>query len=281
MIVCIAGIGLIGGSMAIDLRRSGFATKIVGVDPNSEHIKTALEKGIIDSEDTLDKALGVCDLIVLSCPVDAIAGMLTHVLDRVKGSTKVVTDTGSCKHYLGKLTKEHPARERYVSAHPMAGTEYSGPQAAMADLFRNKVSIICDKQACAPDALALTEKLYANLGSRLLYMDSLCHDQSAASVSHLSHLSSFALSLAVLQKEKDQEKILAMAGGGFVSTVRLAKSESSMWVPVFLQNADPNLEMLDTYIDQLLSFRKHISEGNARELQNMINKANKIKSIIP
>ncbi len=280
MKIAIVGIGLIGGSMALDLKKRGFATTVTGVDNNPQHANIALLSGLVDEIDTLDNAIDKSDLIILSTPIDSIKLLLPRVLDKISGTGKVVTDTGSTKAGLAKRVAAHPARKQYVAGHPMAGTEFSGPMAAMSRLFDYKSAIVCDKEKSDPNALKTVEMMYEKLQMKIIYMNSQEHDVSAAYVSHISHISSFALSLAVLEKEKNENKILSLASGGFASTVRLAKSSADMWVPVFEQNATNVLEVLDTYMEKLGQFREAIRNGNHEYITSLIEEANKIRKIL-
>jgi prephenate dehydrogenase len=280
MNVCIVGIGLIGGSLAIDLRNRGFAKHITGVDSNPHHATIAKHSKLVDDIDNLENAVEKSDLIILSTPIDAIKKMLPAILDMVTGTDKVITDMGSTKAGMSKLVENHPNRKHYVASHPMAGTEYSGPLAAISKLFDYKCAIICDKEKSSPQALKVIKKMLNVLNMKVIYMNPQEHDVSAAYVSHISHISSFALSLCVLEKEKDQKRILSLASGGFASTVRLAKSSAEMWTPVFDQNSTYVLEVLDTYIEKLKLFRKHIENKNHKEITNLIIEANKIQKVL-
>lgn len=272
--------GLIGGSMAIDLRKRGFASRIIGVESDRQHAAIATLGGLADEIDTLENAVERADLIVLATPVDAIETLLPSVLDLVGGTQKTVTDMGSTKAGLSRLVKHHPNRSHYVAAHPMAGTEFSGPLAAVSKLFDYKCAIVCDKEQSASFALRTVRKLFKALNMRVIHMNSEEHDMSAAYVSHISHISSFALSLCVLEKEKDKKRILSLAGGGFASTVRLAKSSAEMWVPVFQQNNTYVLEVLNTYIEKLELFREYIAKNQKEPVKELIREANKIQKIL-
>ncbi|MBW6498356.1 MAG: prephenate dehydrogenase [Bacteroidales bacterium] len=280
MIVCIAGLGLIGGSLAIDLRKRGFASSIIGVDNDPQHAAIAQLGGLVDETDTLENAVKRADFIILATPVDAIGKLLPQVLDQVGGTQKVVTDMGSTKAGMGRLVKKHANRRHYVASHPMAGTEFSGPLAAVSKLFDYKCALICDKEQSASFALKIVRKMYKVLNMKIIYMNSDEHDMSAAYVSHISHISSFALSLCVLEKEKDKKRILSLAGGGFASTVRLAKSSAEMWAPVFEQNSEYVIEVLNTYIDKLQLFKEHIEKNQRTEVNSLIREANKIQKIL-
>jgi len=280
MIVTIVGIGLIGGSMALDLKNRGFAKKIIGVDRNLNHQNVAILSKIVDEIDELEPAVKKADLIILATPIDVIQRLLPVVLNYTLGTQKVITDTGSTKAGICQLVKGHRNRAQYVASHPMAGTEYSGPMAAVSRLFDYKNVIICDKEESSKQALRIVKKMYDTLNMKLIFMNSKQHDVSAAYVSHMSHISSFVLSLAVLEKEKNEKRILNLASGGFASTVRLAKSSAEMWVPVFEQNSTYILEVIDTYMEKLQNFRNAIASNDDDKLKQLINQANHIQKIL-
>jgi prephenate dehydrogenase len=280
MTITIIGIGLIGGSMALDLKNRGFANKIIGVDNNLNHQNVALLSKIVDEVDLLESAVKKADLIIVATPIDAIQKFLPNVLDLSRGTSKVITDTGSTKAGICKLIENHPNRQQYVASHPMAGTEYSSPMAAVTRLFDYKNAIICDKEKSSKTALRLVKKMYDTLNMKLIYMNSKQHDVSAAYVSHMSHISSFVLSLAVLEKERNEKRILNLASGGFTSTVRLAKSSAEMWIPVFEQNSTYILEVIETYMDKLQAFKTAIQNNDNKKLKSLITKANHIQKIL-
>ncbi len=277
--LCVVGLGLIGGSLAIDLQRCAFASRVIGVDNNVTHQEEALKLGLVDEIMTLDEAVWLADLVVLAIPVNAIIQTLPKVLDLVSKDT-VVTDVGSTKFPIVDVIKSHPKRSRYVPSHPMAGTEYSGPSAALKNLFQEKVSIICDKENSDEQAVDLVERMYRALYMDLLYMGAKEHDVHAAYVSHISHISSFVLANTVLEKEKSTKAIFDLASGGFQSTVRLAKSSPAMWTPIFLQNSANLLEVLDTYIEQMQEFRDLIADGDREELRKRMEEANRIRKVL-
>jgi len=280
MTVTVIGIGLIGGSLMIDLRKRGFADKIIGVDTNVQHRNIALLCGLVDETDTLENAVGKSDLIILATPVNANCLMLPGILDLIDGTKKVVTDMGSTKCSIADISKNHPNRGRFVAAHPMAGTEYSGPLAAIGKLFDYKTVIICDRELSDPDALETVEKMMDMLNMRKVYMNSVDHDVHVAYISHISHITSFSLALSVLEKEQEEQNILALAGGGFESTVRLAKSNGDTWAPIFVENAEPILQVMDTYIKKMKMFRKMIAEKDINGLKSIMEEANKIRKIL-
>ena len=274
------GIGLIGGSMAIDLRKRGFADKIIGVDNNIQHQNIALLCGIVDETDTLENAIDKSDVIILSSPVDSNCLLLLQILDLIGGTSKVVTDMGSTKAGIAAISRNHSNRGRYVAAHPMAGTEYSGPMAAHSRLFDYKTAIICDPELSDTDALELVEEMLDILNMKKVLMKSSEHDVHVAYVSHISHITSFSLALCVLDKEHEAENILTLAGGGFESTVRLAKSNGDTWAPIFSENSGYILEVMDTYIEKMNIFRKLISEKDVKGLKVLMEEANKIQKIL-
>jgi prephenate dehydrogenase len=280
MKIAVIGIGLIGGSMMIDLRKRGFANQIIGVDTNLQHQNIATLCGLVDEIDTLESAIDRSDLIILCTPVDANCKMLPAILDRIDGTSKVVTDMGSTKGSISKVSENHPKRGRYVAAHPMAGTEYSGPLAAIGRLFDYKPAIICDPELCDHDALELVEKMLTTLNMRIVYMKSSDHDTHVAYVSHISHITSFSLALTVLDKEHEEQNILTLAGGGFESTVRLAKSNGDTWAPIFLENSKYILEVIDTYTEKMSQFRMLIAEKDLNGLKALMDEANKIRKIL-
>ncbi len=283
MKVGIVGLGLIGGSMAIDLKRRGFADEIIGVEADAVNAAAALKIGLVDRVAQLQDCIGESDLIVLAVPVGAAVRMLPMVLDRFSElgcGTKVVMDVCSTKEQLARAVKYHPCRRQYVASHPMAGTEYSGPWAAMPGLFDAHACIICDSEESAPKAVRMVESLYESLNMRTIYMNSSNHDVHTAYVSHISHVTSFALALTVLDKEKDEKHIFDLASGGFSSTVRLAKSSPDMWTPILSQNRENVLHVMDTYIEKMLAFRQAIDEGDEEAVRGLIEDANRIRRII-
>lgn len=280
MRIAIVGLGLIGGSMAIDLKRRGFADEIIGVESDHVNAEAALRIGLADRMASLEEAVAEADLTVLAIPVDAAVRILPQLLDAVRDTDKIVIDVCSVKEQLAKVAKYHPARARYVATHPMAGTEYSGPWAAMSGLFDSQACIIADSEESDPKAVRTVERLYSTLNMRTIHMNSSNHDVHTAYVSHISHITSFALALTVLAKEKDEKHIFDLASGGFSSTVRLAKSSADMWVPILNQNHDNVLQVIDTYIDKMKEFRTAIDEYDEKRIRGLIADANKIKRII-
>ncbi|MEY4053691.1 MAG: hypothetical protein RJA92_926 [Bacteroidota bacterium] len=278
MIVTIIGTGLIGGSMALTLKEKGFATKVIGVDASEQHLAQALALGIIDEAHALQDAVSLSDLIIIATPINAAENLLPQILDIA--TKQVVMDVGSTKNNICKIVSTHPKRGRFVATHPMWGTEYSGPEAAVKNAFTDKATVICSKEASDPDAATLVEQVYQTLGMHLLYMDAAAHDVHVAYISHISHITSFALANTVLEKEREEDAIFELASGGFESTVRLAKSNPSMWVPILMQNKENVLDVLNEHISQLRKFKASLEKENPDYLLELIEKANGIKRIL-
>jgi len=277
--IAIVGVGLIGGSLALQLHEKKISSKLIGVDTNEFHAQKALELELVDEVLPLDDAIRESDVIILAIPVDHMVALLPRVLDKVN-KTQVVIDLGSTKSELIRAVKGHPKRGRYVAAHPMWGTEYSGPQAAVRGAFEKVAVAICNAKESDNDALEWTKKMFRKIGMRLLEMDAEAHDLHAAYVSHISHITSFALANTVLEKEREEEAIFELASAGFESTVRLAKSNPAMWVPIFMQNKDNVLDVLNEHISQLKKFKSCLEKENPEYLLELIEHANKIRSII-
>lgn len=278
MQIGIIGIGLIGGSMAVDLKSRGFADRIVGVEQDPLHAAAAKGLGLVDAMVDYDECIATSDIIVVAVPVSAAIQMIPDILDKV--DKQVVTDVCSTKEKINDMVRYHPRRKNFVAAHPMAGTEYSGPWAALPGLFDGRAGIICNAEDSDIRAVELIKQMYDCLNMRIIFMRAAHHDVHTAYISHISHITSFALALTVLEKEKNEKNIFDLASGGFSSTVRLAKSNADMWAPIFSQNKDNVLTVLDTYIEKLQDFKQHIAEYDEEGVKELIHKANKIKRII-
>lgn len=278
MQVGVIGIGLIGGSMAIDLKKRKFADRVVGVESEQLHAAAAKEMGLVDDLVNLEDCIAESDIIVVATPVSAAIRLIPQILDKV--DKQIVTDVCSTKEKINEMVHYHPNRKNFVAAHPMAGPEYSGPWAALSGLFDGRAGIICNAEDSDIRAVELVKSMYDCLNMRMIYMRAAHHDVHTAYVSHISHISSFALALTVLEKEKNEKNIFDLASGGFSSTVRLAKSNADMWAPIFSQNKENVLTVLDTYIEKLQEFKKHISDYDEQGVRELIYKANKIKRII-
>ena len=274
----IIGLGLIGGSLARDLRKSKFVTELIGIDANETHAKQALEIGLVDRIEPLEEGVKNTDMVIIAIPVDKELEVLPKVLDTINSGTTVI-DMGSTKRVIINQVKNHKHRKNFVPAHPMSGTENSGPTAALEDLFREKIAILCDPSDSGPQHLALAEKMFQSLGMDLAYMSADEQDHSTAFVSHLPHAAAFALANAVQSKE-DRNIIFDLASGGFRSTVRLAKSSVSMWHPIFQQNRNYVVESLDVYIKHLIDFRDRLKNEEDDKLKELILNANKIRGIL-
>jgi len=278
MTITIIGTGLIGGSMALALKDLGIAEKVIGVDANKEHLIKALELGIIDESADMVEAVKQSDLVIVAIPVQSAEELLPLIMDHV--NTQVVMDVSSTKEPILNAIKHHPKRSRFVGTHPMWGTEYSGPEAAVRDAFTGKVTVISGKNESDKDAVEMVEGIYHKLGMRIIYMDPSAHDVHAAYVTHISHITSFALANTVLEKEKEESAIFDMASTGFESTVRLAKSNPAMWVQIFMQNRENILDVLNEHISQLRKFKSCLEKENEKYLTELIDNANKIRKIL-
>ncbi len=280
MNICIIGLGLLGGSTALGLKASSRRYRIVGVDVNRDHAAQALSIGIANKILPLEEGVQQAEVVILATPVNVIITLLPEVLDMIPEKT-VVIDLGSTKELICRQVDQHPRRGRFVAGHPIAGTEYSGPQAAFAQLLPGKQMILCQKQQSDADALEMAENLFKlKLKMRISYMSAADHDRHIAYVSHLSHISSFALSNTVLDQEKNEQSIFEMAGSGFSSTVRLAKSGPDMWAPIFTQNTQNISQALGAYIKNLQQFKEILDAQNEKKSRRWMQKANGIRRIL-
>lgn len=279
MKIGIIGTGLIGGSMALKLKEKGITNFIYGIDNDQQHINKALELNIIDEGTDLEQGVKNSDLIIIAIPVDAARKVLPGVLDLISDH-QTVMDAGSTKAGIVKAVKDHPKRSRFVAFHPMWGTENSGPQSAIADSFSGKAGVICNKEESAEDALQTVEKIVEALDMHMIYMNAEDHDIHTAYISHISHITSYALANTVLEKEREEETIFQLASSGFSSTVRLAKSHPEMWVPIFKQNKENVLDVLNEHISQLRKFKSALEKENYEYLEELITNANRIRGIL-
>lgn len=277
--VTIVGVGLISGSFALALKEKGFAKNIIGVSRTQASIDKAKALGIIDEALPMEEAVKKSDFIYVAIPVDVTVPVIAQIMDLINDE-QIVADAGSTKYALCKSLEDHPKRKRFVATHPMWGTEYSGPEAAVRDAFKGRSCVICEKEKSDRDAVDTIENIYKDLGMRIVYMNAENHDIHAAYVSHISHITSFALANTVLEKEKEGDAIFELAGGGFESTVRLAKSNPSMWAPIFMQNRENVLDVLNEHISQLRKFKASLEKENLDYLTELMVNANKIKKII-
>ena len=278
MNITVIGLGLIGGSMALALKEKGLAKKIIGVDNNLIHQHKALELGLVDEVLEMNEAIAFADVVIIAIPVNAAEKVLETILNTI--DRQVVMDVGSTKNAICAMAAGNKNGHRFVATHPMWGTEYSGPEAALRGAFENKAVIICNKENSATDAVMVVEKIYKTLGMHIVYMDAKAHDLHAAYVSHISHITSFALANTVLEKEREEDAIFELASAGFESTVRLAKSNPAMWVPIFMQNKENLLDVLNEHITQLRKFKSCLEKENYDYLLELIEHANGIKRIL-
>src|ERR1041384_4038186 len=277
--VTIVGVGLISGSFSLALKERALVKKVIGVSRTAASAQKAIELGLIDEVLPLEEAVKQADLIYVAIPVDATIGVMQQVMDMVTDK-QIVADAGSTKHALCAALDGHPMRSRFVATHPMWGTEYSGPEAAVRNAFAGRSCVICEKEKSEATALSTIEKIYRKLVRILVYMKADSHDMHTAYISHISHITSFALANTVLEKEKEDDTIFELAGGGFESTVRLAKSNPAMWVPIFKQNREHVLDVLNEHISQLRKFKACLEKENYAYLLELIEQANKIKRIL-
>jgi prephenate dehydrogenase len=277
--VTIVGVGLISGSFSLALKDRGLVRNVIGVSRTASSIEKALELGLIDEALPLEEAVKKSDLVYVAIPVDVTIPVMKQVMDLVT-DRQIVADAGSTKQALCESLANHPMRRRFVATHPMWGTEYSGPEAAVRDAFKGRTCVICEKEKSDPDAVEAMESLYGQMGMHMVYMDAGSHDMHAAYISHISHITSFALANTVLEKEKEESAIFDLAGGGFESTVRLAKSNPSMWLPIFIQNKEHVLDVLNEHITQLRKFKSCLEKENYGYLQELMENANKIRRIL-
>ena len=279
MNVCIIGLGLIGGSFALALKRHALAERIYGVDASPRNAEKALSLGLVDEVVEFDKATEVADIIAIATPVDTIPQLAIKLLNRLS-DTQIVMDMGSTKEELCELISQHPQRHRFVATHPMWGTEHSGPEAAVEGAFAGCNTVICEAECSDKEAVAEVEHIFKTIGMEIMYMSAAKHDTHAAYVSHISHITSFILATTVLEKERESDTILDLAGGGFESTVRLAKSSPEMWIPILMQNKYNILDVLREYIHQLEIFRKALEKDNDLELRQTLERANTLRKIL-
>lgn len=278
MNVFVIGIGLIGGSFALAVKQAKPEVTIYGVDANPAHLEKAKSLGLIDATATHEE-LHLADVVFVAIPVNALNTAIPKILDAVHDDA-VVIDAGSTKASLCKTVENHPKRRNFLAAHPIAGTEFSGPEAAIAGLYKYKTNIICEVEKTAFKLQEKALELFKAIDMRIRYMDPLAHDKHIAYVSHLSHISAFMLGKTVIEKEKNERDIFDMAGSGFESTVRLAKSSPAMWTPIFEENKENVLETLDEYISNLQEFRALIATDDFQEVYNTMENTNRIKEIL-
>ncbi|MBJ7880279.1 prephenate dehydrogenase [Gelidibacter salicanalis] len=276
--IYIIGVGLIGGSLALDIKKHDSSIKVFGIDHNDAHLEDALQLNVIDAKATYEE-LKHADLVILSIPVDAAVTEILKILELVSDDT-LVMDVGSTKAEICKAIDQHPKRRNFLATHPIAGTEFSGPKAAILGLYKNKTNIICEVEKTAFKLQERALQLFTDLGMRIRYMNPEAHDKHIAYVSHLSHISAFMLGKTVIDKEKNERDIFDMAGSGFASTVRLAKSSPEMWTPIFKQNKTNVLETLDEYINNLTKFRTLMHADDFEAIYSEMKDTNHIKEIL-
>lgn len=278
MNIHIIGIGLIGGSFALAIKEAIQDVTIFGIDNDPENLKKAKKLGLIDEISGFDQIQNA-EVVVVAVPVDVSADVIIKVLDNINDDA-LVFDAGSTKQAICEALSEHPRRRNFLAAHPIAGTEFSGPEAAISNLYENKTNIICEVEKTAFKLQERALVIFRKLNMRIRYMDPKSHDKHIAYVSHLSHISAFMLGKTVLEKEKNEKDIFDLAGSGFESTVRLAKSSPAMWSPIFKQNKENVLETLNEFIGNLTKFKDLIENDEFQEVYNEMQKTNHIKEVL-
>jgi prephenate dehydrogenase len=278
MKLTVIGIGLIGGSFSLALQKKKLVSRVYGVDSNLTHQQRALELGLVHEILPLKEAVAQSDIILVAVPVDATVKLLPEILDL--SDKQIVFDVGSTKASVLEAVSSHKNRKRFVATHPMWGTEHSGPDAAVQNAFHNKAVVICDAEESDTEAVNQIEYLYKKLGMHIVRMNGVDHDTHVAYVSHISHITSFALASTVLEKEREEDTIFELASGGFESTVRLAKSNADMWIPIFQQNRENVLDVLNEHISQLRKFKSCLEKENWTYLRELIAEANQIRKIL-
>ena len=276
--IFVIGVGLIGGSLCLDIKKIYPKVKVYGIDTSNENLDMAVKLNLIDYKSSLD-FLYKADLVLISTPVDVANKIIIDVLNNIN-SKSLVIDFGSTKTNICSTVDNHKKRRNYLASHPIAGTEFSGPNAAFSGLFNNKTMILCDTEKTDPNLLATAETIFRTMDMNIRYMDSFSHDKHIAYVSHLSHISSFMLGKTVMDKEKNENNIFDMAGSGFESTVRLAKSSPEMWTPILELNKENIVESLEEYIMNLNNFKNLLQNDKFGELKNQMTRTNYIKNIL-
>ena len=278
MNIGVIGLGLIGGSFALAAKEHLEDVVLYGADQNQAHLEEAIESGIVDqilSPELYPKM----DVMILAIPVNAASLLILNILDQINDNA-LLFDAGSTKASICKIVSLHPKRNQFLATHPIAGTEFSGPSAAFADLYVNQTQILCEAQKTRPDLLEWAVQFFRLMKMNIEEMDPQAHDQHIAYVSHISHISSFMLGKTVMEKEQDERTIFDMAGSGFASTVRLAKSSPEMWTPIFEQNSVNILEVLNEYIANLKEFKKLLENKNWSAMHEQMQEINAIKTIL-
>jgi prephenate dehydrogenase len=278
MNIFIIGTGLIGGSFALDIQQEYPDAVVYGIDHNPVHLKEAKELGVIHHESNFEE-LQLADIVFVTIPVDKALSVIPKVLDSIHDNALVI-DAGSTKECICEVVREHPKRRNFLASHPIAGTEFSGPKAALKGLYKQKTNIICEVEKTAFKLQEKALEIFNKIGMRIRYMDAVSHDKHIAYVSHLSHISSFMLGKTVIDKEKNERDIFDMAGSGFESTVRLAKSSPAMWTPIFEQNKANVIETLEEYIGNLQQFKKLMQENEFEKVFDEMESTNHIKNIL-
>ncbi|PUE64079.1 prephenate dehydrogenase [Arcobacter caeni] len=276
MNIGIIGLGLMGGSLAKAVKRYGIANKVYGFTNSEKNKKDILDLNLVDELVDLETLKKVSDVIILAIPVDAIIGMFPDFLDINENTT--IIDMGSTKEYIVKSIPKK-IRQNFIAAHPMTGTEKSGPKAAIDDLYEGKTVVFCDLEDNGNLHVNKAFKIFQAIGMRIVVMDSNQHDIHACFMSHLPHILSFSLANTVMSHE-DPKSIIALAAGGFKDMSRIAKSSPRMWGDIFKQNKKNLLASIDLFENQLQNAKKMLEEDNYELLEEWMKKANTLHEIL-
>jgi prephenate dehydrogenase len=278
MKIGIIGLGLIGSSLALKIDETYNDVYIYGEDISESNLDYAIENNIINNR-LRQNDYSKLDILFLAIPVDEILNVLDTILDKV-GDNTLVVDLGSTKKPICDIVSNNNNRSKFLAAHPIAGTEFSGPMSADISLFDKKTIILCETEKTENKLLSIAKELFFNIGMNIKEMKADEHDKHIAYVSHLSHITSFMLGKTVMDKEKDEGTIYDMAGSGFESTVRLGKSSPSMWAPIFYQNKTNIIDALDEYLKNIKNFKCLIETDNLSEMYKEMEEINGIKNIL-
>ena len=278
MNIAIIGLGLMGGSFALDVKSVISNSIIYGIDSSDLNLSNALELGLIDQAISYDDLFKM-DLVLIAVPVSHSLIIIPMVLDKINDDA-LAFDVGSTKETICEVLKNHPKRSNFLAAHPMAGTEFSGPKAAHKGLYLGKTNILCEFEKTNLKLREFALDIFDKLNMKIIYMDPKSHDVHIAYVSHLSHISSFMLGKTVIEKEKNEKNIFDLAGSGFESTVRLAKSLPETWTPIFLQNKNNLIIAIEEYVSNLNDLKKIIEKNDEQKLSSILNDTNRIKEIL-
>ena len=275
MNVAIVGLGLMGGSLALSLKKLDFIDEVVGSDHNIQHQKDAIKLNLV-SKIVEFKDVKKYDVVFLAIPVDGIIAALQN-LTNLDADTTII-DMGGTKSKILNSTPQS-IRKNFVAAHPMTGTEFFGPHAALDGLYEDKVVVLCDLEDSGKHQQKVSRKIFKALGMKKYFMKAHEHDRHAAFISHMPHAISYSLANTVMKQEK-KENILALAAGGFRSMSRLAKSSPNMWEDIFRQNKSNILEAINLFEDELKILKQSVEDDNWNELNKLMSAGKKLHDIL-